>query len=205
MKNEKKNSKCQPQLQLQMDIKLVTYSRNKDATIIEVLPFLLNEEEVRNKDAIIIDLSLITKKFTGKMRFKMTELHQCRRALEKLKQDLEEEKQDVEKMLIERAVAILLSYHNTDDKKERERLAYMNFVMTCMLYHWYPQQLRENWVKYATEIFNKEDQHLQKNREKRERQKEKKREEQSKVKTFVRIHRPQPGEVFTGTIKVWNA
>jgi len=44
----------------------------------------------------------------------------------------------------------------------------------------------------------------QKRKQKLQRRKEKKREERSKIKTFVRITRPQPGKEYTGIKKVWD-
>jgi hypothetical protein len=146
----------------------------------------------------------------GKISLKYSDILEALDDLIKLKQEIEEEKGNAEEQLFSAFFELYLKLKKQEKQEKLDlKTVYEDFTLKCYLSYTYcnnSQDVFSDRAAYYNNAINKkiQDEEKMKNKMKRERQKAKKREERSKIRSFVRIKRPQPGAVFTGIIKAWD-
>jgi organic radical activating enzyme len=160
---------------------------------------------------LIIPSEVVNIPNRGKITLEYSIILEAMEQLIEIKQKIEEEKGNVEERLFYDFLKLCtkLKKQVLEENFINEDRVYGVFTLECYLAYTYCDNDHDVFYDKAvhyTEVHNQnvDDKNKQKNKMKRERQKEKKREERSKIRSFVRIKRPQPGAVFTGIIKSWD-
>jgi len=205
---------------------MIRVTNTTDCKAIKIITHYIIDDNV-NIDAVGVPLSLFDPGNNWTVEMDIKPLREVRDVFIKIRQEGEERYgKNVEPFMFHQGELFYRDFKTINKhKKQREYTESVcsNIVLQCLLFHWYGEDcweafnekkdrfVKEIILKHHQEMEKrraeeevKEELKLQKNREKRERQKQKKREELGKVRTFIRIKRPQPGVEFAGIIKVWD-